>query len=143
MPKDLVDHCRCGHSPTLHASGRYACILRYSWPYLSDCSLRVARSCPCRRYRPARWLDDHRLWRHIAVRAWWLTPERVAYWVINHWPAGRCWCDLYGSVEPIRDPRIRAEYSGRYACLCDAPLPTDAGVPDGHCYCPPVRGDLS
>lgn len=134
-----MKHCRCGHSPILHASKRYACVIRFNrWPMRGMRGETVAnRSCDCQRYREARWLDDHSPWRHLAVRLWWRTPERLAYWIINHWPIpGRCWCDLFDSVEPIRDRRKREDYTRAFSCLCDAPLPTDAGVPDGRCYCP-------
>lgn len=35
----------------------------------------------------------------------------------------------------------RPDYLGQWSCLCDFPLPTDAGVPmRGRCYCAPLDG---
>lgn len=135
----MGETCRCGHLRELHASSRYACIRRFEYRPGNHLSHRAddPRHCDCDRFRRARWLDQHSPWRHLAVRAWWATPRRLALWIINHWPIpGRCWCDLWSSYEPIEDPRRQYEYRGRWQCLCDAPLPIDAGVPDGRCYCP-------
>lgn len=143
--------CRCGHNRNLHTPGGFACIMR--WDTYRAMRLgygaetlhpRIATSgCACVKFRRARWIEEHSPWRHVAVRLWWATPPKIALWIIDHWPIpGRCWCDLWSSYEPIHDPIRQRDYQGQYSCLCDAPLPTDAGVPDGHCYCPPlIKGD--
>lgn len=134
--------CRCGHSPELHASNRFACIMRYdSWPDRHMHRQRGPRSCECSLYREARWFDLHSWWRHAAVRLWWSLPTKHRWWIVDHWPIkGRCTCDLCDSVLKA-EPEWRADYLGQWTCLCDFPLPIDAGVPmRGRCYCAPLDG---
>ena len=129
--------CRCGHYETLHLSSRYACALYWDRSRNgADPSRADLNRCHCRRFRPARWTDEHSPWRHVAVRLWWSLPASAAWWVIDHWPIpGRCWCDLVDSVMPIAYPERREDHS----CPCDVPLPIDAGKPSpGRCYCPPI-----
>ena len=74
--------CRCGHSQHLHYSNRYACGLRYNWartPARLDTHRARPDSCPCMRYRPARWTDEHSLWRHLTVRLWWALSDDQRY----------------------------------------------------------------
>lgn len=134
-----MKHCRCGHAPLLHASKRYACVIRLNRYPMTGLRSETPdrRTCDCQRYREARWIDEHSPARHLAVRLWWSLPPKVAFWIIDHWPLPhRCWCDLWSSFEPISDPTRQQDYRGAFSCLCDAPLPTDAGRPTGNCYCP-------
>ena len=138
--------CRCGHSQHLHYSSRYACGLRYSWartPARLDTHRARPDSCPCMRYRPARWTDEHSLLRHLTVRMWWALSDDQRYALCGLYDRitreRRCWCDIIDAALQA-DPDWRADYRGPLSCACDAPLPWDAGKPiPGRCYCPPWR----
>ena len=145
-PITVREVCRCGHSKHLHYSNRYACGLRYSWTS-STARLDTHRarpgSCPCMRYRPARWTDEHSLLRHLTVRMWWALSDDQRYALCGLYDRitreRRCWCDIIDAALQA-DPDWRADYRGPLSCACDAPLPWDAGKPiPGRCYCPPWR----
>ena len=145
-PITVREVCRCGHSKHLHYSNRYACGLRYSWTS-STARLDTHRarpgSCPCMRYRPARWTDEHSLLRHLTVRLWWALSDDQRYALCGLYDRitreRRCWCDIIDAALQA-DPDWRADYRGPLSCACDAPLPWDAGKPiPGRCYCPPWR----
>lgn len=105
--------CSCGHLPELHASNRFACIMRYDpWPDRRHMHREFGpRSCECTLYREARWLDLHSWWRHAAVRLWWSLSTKLRWWIVDHWPIkGRCTCDLCDSVLKA-EPEWRADYA--------------------------------
>lgn len=138
--------CRCGHSRHLHYSSRYACGLRYNWtrfPARLDTHRARPDSCPCMRYQPARWIDEHSLWRHLTVRLWWALSDDQRYALCGLYDRitreRRCWCDIVDAALQATADR-RTDYRGAWTCECDAPLPWDAGKPvPGRCYCPPWR----
>ena len=141
--------CRCGHSQHLHYSNRYACGLRYSWartPARLDTHRARPDSCPCMRYRPARWTDEHSLWRHLTVRLWWALSDDQRYALCGLYDRitreRLCWCDIIDAALQATADR-RTDYRGTWTCECDAPLPWDAGKPiPGRCYCPQWRTEL-
>ena len=109
--------CRCGVYEWAHREGR-----------------------GCGQYRKASrlrlWHMDHSLWRHVAGSVWLALPSKARWRIVGwmHRP-GVCWCDL---VDAAMADTKRADYRKPYGCLCNVPLPTDAGPPrPGECYCDP------
>ena len=149
VPITVRKVCRCGHSQHLHYSNRYACGLRYNWartPARLDTHRARPDSCPCMRYRPARWTDEHSLWRHLTVRLWWALSDDQRYALCGLYDRitreRLCWCDIIDAALQATADR-RTDYRGTWTCECDAPLPWDAGKPiPGRCYCPQWRTEL-
>jgi hypothetical protein len=87
------------------------------------------------------WWDEHSAIHHVLAWAWIHVLPSRARWSIAQWYAdhrGRCWCCVYDSVHRADE---WADWRGDYedpGCLCDFPMPWDAGPPrPGYCYCPP------
>ena len=112
--------CRCGVWESAHLAGR-GC-----GNYRKGSRLRL-------------WRMDHLLRRHVAGWLWLRVPLKWRLRVIErlHRP-DICWCDLVGAA--YGPENFKTDYRSPYGCLCDVPLPTDAGPPQpGKCYCEPVE----
>lgn len=90
----------------------------------------------CEKPRLSFWWDRHFLWRHLAGRAWLALPEKARWkvvgWIYDHQP-NLCWCDL---VDAAYIAHKRDDFTDPHGCACDIPLPFDARIPSGNCYCP-------
>lgn len=111
----------------------------YEWAHLAGRG--------CGNYRKASrlrlWHRDHLLRRHVAGWVWLHVPSKWRWRIVGWFNRdGVCWCDL---VDAAHGPDAKREdYKRPYGCLCDVPLPTDAGAPrPGWCYCDPAEFDTS
>jgi len=109
----------------------------------------------CTKPRLSFWWDRHSLHRHILAWLWIhaLTSSlrwRIAAHYNDNAKRDLCWCDVahslteadqWGDVDhgTYTSRGTRHDYQGE-GCLCDFPLPTDAGAPQpGWCYCAPTK----
>ena len=97
----------------------------------------------CEKSRRSYWWDEHLIRRHVAAWLWiHAIPSRLRWRIIERIASDRRdWCELV-------DTALRADqwgdwkddYSGEWGCLCDFPLPWDAGpIRPGWCYCTPAQ----
>jgi hypothetical protein len=104
----------------------------------------------CEKPRLSFWWNRHSLARHVSAWAWIHTlPSRLRWAILRRVASERRdWCELVDSA--LYADRWEDEdhgysksfgygrdYRGEYGCLCDFPMPWDAGPSrPGHCYCP-------
>lgn len=114
------DRCRCGVYESAHIEGR-----------------------GCGDYRKASrlrlWWREHYKWRHIVGWVWLHLTPKMRWWIVDRYYKrypGLCWCDLVDSA--YKPEQMPEDFRRPHGCLCDVPLPTDAGVArPGDCYCMP------
>lgn len=92
----------------------------------------------CKKPRHSFFWDEHFLWRHVVGRVWLTIPESWRWKYVNWYDERKGetvdWCQLVNCayLDIKKDD---------YECMCDVPLPWDAGAPRyGWCYCTPPEG---
>jgi hypothetical protein len=96
----------------------------------------------CTKPRLSFWWDRHSAADHVMAWLWiHALTSRLRWWICAQWSKrfGRDWCEVVDSaVRADNWSDWRGDYSGKWGCLCDFPLPHTAGAPrPGWCYCQP------
>ena len=98
----------------------------------------------CEKSRRSYWWDEHYLHRHAGAWLWiHAVPSRLRWRILERIASDRRdWCELADSALQADqwDEFYRNDYRGDMGCLCDFPMPWDAGPSrPGWCYCTPAQ----
>lgn len=92
----------------------------------------------CANPRLSFWWDRHSIRRHILGGVWLSLSDRHRFTLAARYSdrhPDAHWCEL---VDAAYLDDKRGDFGGEWGCLCDVPVPTDAGPTRPDCYCTPA-----